>query len=308
MLDFRLRTFLAVHRTGSFSKAAELLNLTQPAVSQHLRHLEDRFGMKLVEFRGRTLALTEAGEILRNYAAGAFADGARTEALMRARNAVFPLRFGATRTIGEYVLPPRLSAYLTARPEAEISMRVDNTEILLGDLREGAIDFAFIEGIFDRGEYDSRLFFRDEFIPVCSPGDELAVGEADFDSLLSRRLIVREGGSGSRLILERSLEGLNRRIGNFTRIVELGNLEAIKRLVADGLGIAFLYRQSVETELSEGKLRRIDLKDFSVSHDYSFVFLKNGMYVDRYLAFLDFCRSFGSGRSALGPLQEENPR
>jgi DNA-binding transcriptional LysR family regulator len=282
---------LAVCEAGSFTKAAERLHLTQPAVSQHVKRLEDRFGVPLFQVQGRGIFLTEAGELLRNYAATAEADGARTEALIRDLGRRRRMRFGATRTIGEYVLPDRLAAYLRTYPDAEVSLRVDNTEALLAQLRGGDIDFAFIEGLFDREEYETRLFLQDAFIPICAAGDPLATGKPDFLQLKDRRLIVRERGSGSRLILERTLEGMNRSITNFARILELGNLEAIKRLVAGGAGIAFLYEQSVSKELASGSLARIDWPEFSVSHDYTFAFLKNSLYADRYLEFLDFCRS-----------------
>lgn len=315
MLDFRLKTFLAVTEAGNLSRAAERIGLTQPAVSQHLKHLEERYGVPLLVCRGRTVTLTPAGELLRRYAASAEADGARTEELMRVRGRSAPLRIGATRTIGEYVLPDRIGAYLAEEPEAELRFRVDNTDALLAALRRGEIDFAFIEGIFDRDEFETRLFLRDEFIPVCAAGDELADGPVGFDRLLGRRLIVREAGSGSRLLLERALEADNRRIGHFARTLEVGNIEAIKRLVAAGTGVAFLYRQSVERELAAGILARIDLEGFDVSHDYSFVFLRGGLYAGRWLAFLDFCRSPalsappgpagtrrpGPGRSPRGP-------
>jgi DNA-binding transcriptional LysR family regulator len=290
VIDFRIKTFLAVTEAGNLSRAAERLGLTQPAVSQHLKHLEDRFGVPLLVCRSRSVTLTEAGELLRRYAAAAEADGARTEALMRERGRAAPLRFGATRTIGEYVLPDRIGAYLAEDPEAELRFRVDNTDALLAALRRGEIDFAFIEGIIDRDEFETRLFLRDAFIPVCAGGDELADGPVRFDRLLARRLIVREAGSGSRLLLERALEADNRRIDHFFRTLEVGNIEAIKRLVSAGTGIAFLYRQSVERELAAGTLARIDLESFDVSHDYSFVFLRGGLYAERYLAFLDFCR------------------
>lgn len=292
MIDFRLATFLAVCDAGNLSRAADRIGLTQPAVSQHLKHLEDRFGVPLLLCRRRSVVLTEAGEALRRYAAAAAADGARTEALIKSIGGAAPLRFGATRTIGEYVLPERVGAYLRNQPEAELRFRVDNTEVLLAALRRGEIDFAFIEGIFDRLEFETRFFLRDEFLPVCAPDDGLAAGSRRWEDLLPRRLIAREQGSGSRLLLERALEADNRGIGHFRRTMEVGNIEAIKRLVADGVGIAFLYRRSVARELAEGALAPIALAGFPVAHDYSFVYLRNGLYADRYLEFLEFCRSW----------------
>lgn len=287
MLDFRLETFLAVWNEKNYTRAAEKLFVTQPAVSQHIKHLEERLGTPLFRSVGRQLFLTEAGTMLYRYAAAAQAEGKKTEALIRSRAGSVPLRFGATRTIGEYVLPDPLRDYLRVHPQAELSMVVDNTDILLGKLLDGSIDFAFIEGIFDRKDFAASVFLRDAFLAVGAPGDPLCTGPVDLPDLFSRRLIVREHGSGSRVVLENALASLNAATGDFSHVLELGNLEVIKDLVAEGLGIAFLYERSVHKELASGKLSRIPLKDFSVSHDYSFVRLRNSVYEQTYQAFLE---------------------
>lgn len=286
MLDFRIKTFIAVWEERSYTKAAGKMFITQPAVSQHIKHLEARLGAALFRFIGRELSLTEAGAALYRYASLAAAEGRKTEALIASLGTAIPICFGATRTIGEYVLPPFLAGYLRENPDADISMVVDNTDVLLGRLKEGTIDFAFIEGIFDREEYATKLFIRDSFIPVCSARNPLASGEVGFDDILGRRLIVREKGSGSRMILENALAGFNLKIARFHRVLELGNLEVIKDFVAEDLGIAFLYERSVRRELDSGRLAAIRLRNFSVSHDYSFVYLKNSVYEDTYNGFL----------------------
>jgi LysR family transcriptional regulator, transcriptional activator of the cysJI operon len=287
MLDFRIETFLAVWNEKSYTRAAEYLFITQPAVSQHIKHLEERLGTALFRSVGRQLFLTDAGTLLYRYAAAAQAEGKKTEALIRSRASSVPLRFGATRTIGEYVLSDPLRDYLRTHPQTEVSMLVDNTDILLGKLLDGSIDFAFIEGIFDRQAFATSVFLRDRFLPLCAPGDALGRGPVELSDLFSRRLIVREHGSGSRVVLENALASLNATTGDFRHTLELGNLEVIKDLVNEGMGIAFLYERSVHKELASGRLSRIPLKDFSVFHDYSFVRLKNSVYETAYQEFLD---------------------
>lgn len=295
MLDFRLRTFLAVREEGGYSKAAERLGLTQPAVSQHIAHLEERFGVPLFSHKGRTLTLTPPGETLYRYAAFAEAEGRKVDAEVRAPGTALPIRFGATRTIGEYVLPPLLSAYLAQAPQVELSMVVDNTENLVAALRQGKIDFAFIEGIFDRGGLEILPFLTDRFLPVCSASDPLAHSPAQLRELLGRTLILRERGSGSRVVLEQALEARGLGLGSFSRLLELGNLEAIKRLVRDGHGITFLYEQSLRAELDEGVLVSLNLLDFSVSREFVFAFPRQSSYRGSYLGFLEFCRSAAAG-------------
>lgn len=278
MVDFRLKTFLAVWEEKGYTRASEKLGLTQSAVSQQVKVLENQLGKKLFSRKGRDLQLTEAGKLLYRYGSTALTDGEKTRALINALGSSVSLRFGATRTIGEYVLPCRISAYLRHHPEAELSMMVDNTSSLLEKLHRGEIDFALIEGIFDKEAYSTEVFQRDAFIPVCSSSFPLAGKTVTLAELLSYSLLVREKGSGSRSILEHSLALSNIALDNFIQVMEVGNIEAIKTLAGGGLGFAFLYEQSVLKELKAGILKRIDLSDFSLFHDFSFVTLKNSQY------------------------------
>ena len=289
MLDFRIKSFLAVCDEKSFSRAAVQLHVTQPAVSQHIAQLENLYGTALFCFKGREFHLTQAGVLLLRYASTADADGRKTKELIRSGAGQIPFCFGATRTIGEYVMPDCLAAWLLKFPEAELSMHVDNTEALLEALKAGRIDFAFIEGIFNREDFEVHPFIRDEFIGVCEPRDILARGKTALKEVLKRRLIVREKGSGSRKILEHALESRNRDITHFRQVLEIGNVEAIKKLVAQGAGVSFLYKAAVRKELADGSLVRIRLEGFPVQHDYSFVMLKKSLYARRYLDFLKLC-------------------
>lgn len=289
MLDFRIKSFLAVCAEKSFSLAAARLHVTQPAVSQHIAQLENLYGTDLFHFRGRAFHLTKAGTLLLRYASTADADGRKTENLIRSDADQIPFCFGATRTIGEYVMPDCLAAWLLKFPEAAVSMSVDNTEVLLEALKAGRIDFAFIEGIFNREDFEVHSFMRDAFIAVCGSGDALAGKKAALEEVLKRRLIVREKGSGSRKILEHALESRNRDISNFRQVLEIGNVEAIKKLVSQGAGVSFLYEVAVRKELAEGALVKIRLEGFPVQHDYTFVMLKKSLYAKRYLDFLKIC-------------------
>jgi LysR family transcriptional regulator, transcriptional activator of the cysJI operon len=290
VLDFRLESFLAVYEEGGYTKAAERLHLTQPAVSQHIRYLEERYKARLFSFQGRSLSLTEAGLILYRYASAARAEGLRVGDLIAKGKDRLVLKIGATRTLGEYLLPEALISYLRLRPEAEPSLVVDNTKALLARLREGRIDCAFIEGIFEGGDFETSVFLRDSFIPVCAPQDDLARGSHRLRDLFSRRLILREAGSGSRAVLENALAARNSSVADFRALMEIGNIEAMKTLAAESLGLAFLYERSVLRELDSGRLARVALRDFSVSHDYSFACRSGSLLRERCLEFLGFVK------------------
>ena len=291
MTDFRLHTFLEVCRQRSFTRAAENLHITQPAVTQHIKYLETDLGRPLFAIQGRTIALTAEGEILLQYAETVEADARRTRERIVSISGRKSLRFGATRTIGEFVLPDCISGWMHDYPETDITMLVDNSDALFLSLKSGDLDFLFVEGLFDRDAYTSDILFRDSMIPVCAPCHPLADKRTDFVGILGETLILREKGSGGRLLVERALSSDNRTIASFRRVIEIGNIGAIKDLVVSGAGIAFLYERSVSRELAAGLLSRIEIDGFSLFHDYSFVCLKDSLYEREFRVFLEYCRS-----------------
>ena len=173
MLDPRLQTFLVLCDTMSYTRAAKQLCLTQPAVTQHVHYLEKHYGCKLVSYQGKVLRLTPAGERLREMVRSlSYNSHKMEEALASPRPAV--LHIGATKTIGEYVLGPDLGRLLREYPECTVSLTVDNTKALLEALDRGTLDFALIEGFFDKARYGHRLYRREEFFGVCAPGHPAA--------------------------------------------------------------------------------------------------------------------------------------
>jgi DNA-binding transcriptional LysR family regulator len=289
--DFRLHTFLEVCRQRGFTRAAEVLHITQPAVTQHIQFLERVLGAELFRARGRSLELTAAGELLLRYAETVESDARRTCDRIASLEERRSFRFGATRTIGEYVLPPCIVGWARQFPISGLSMIVDNSDALFQALRGGELDFLFVEGPFERDAYSAETLIRDEIVPVCAPGHHLSGRTVEFSELLGETLLIRELGSGSRVLVEQALALENRRADSFARVLEIGNIGAMKALAASGTGIAFLYGRSVASELSVGTLCRIKVRGFRFIHEYSFVSLARSIYEDEYRSFLDYCRS-----------------
>ncbi|NNM54911.1 MAG: LysR family transcriptional regulator [Spirochaetales bacterium] len=283
MLDFRLRTFLILCETKNFSKAGERLGLTQPAVSQQIHQLEERYGTKLFSAVGRQFGLTKAGELLYRHAAFTAAESQRVEEALERQSQQISLRFGATRTIGEFVMPRVLTRYL-ATHQGDLSLVVDNTDALLSKLTTGQIDFAFIEGIFDQQAFASQTLFEDTLELFCSPNDPLAGKTVELEELLPRRLIVREKGSGSREVLENALASQNRSLSNFASVLEIGNIAIIKALLREGLGLAFLYGNSQERSTGDPvlTLEKIKVRNFDIRHAYSYVHRKGSQFLDAF--------------------------
>ena len=282
MLDFRMETFLTVCRYMNFTRASEKLNITQPAVSQHIRFLEKHYNTKLFRYEGKKLRLTGAGEILRNASLTMMHDEQSMQNEMQETEKEAEIRFGATRTIGDSVMGSVLEKYLARYPQARIHMEVENTHDLLVRLDEGRIDFALVEGFFKKSEYDFQIFSREKYIAVCSPDYVFQNTPDCIEKLFQERLLLREEGSGTREVLERCLEAHNLSVQDFDKRMEVGSMQTIKELTKAGCGITFLYEAAVRRELKEGSLRQIPLQDFPVTHEFAFIWRRGSIYADWY--------------------------
>ena len=282
MLDFRMETFLTVCRYMNFTRASEKLNITQPAVSQHIRFLEKHYNTKLFRYEGKKLRLTGAGEILRNASLTMMHDEQSMQNEMQKSEKEAEIRFGATRTIGDAVMGQVLAEYLARYPHARLHMEVENTQDLLGRLDQGQIDFALVEGFFKKSEYDFQKYSDEEYIAVCSPDYRFGKNPDCIENLFQERLLLREQGSGTREVLERYLDAKNLTVQDFARVTEAGSLQTIKELTKAGCGITFLYEAAVRRELEEGSLRQIPLQDFPLTHEFTFIWRRGSIYADWY--------------------------
>lgn len=287
MLDFRIHTFLCVCKNMNYTKAAEELHITQPAVSQHIHYLENLYEAKLFDYNGKKLYLTDAGKALLQAASTVRHD---TEVLKEQISALAQgheiLSFGATLTVGEFMMPEYLSAYIQDHPDVQIRMEVQNTNELLRLLRLGEIDFAIIEGYFPHMDFDFLPFSKQTFIGICGP--DYPKQGVELQDLIQERIILREPGSGSRDIFEHYLSSVHSQIDDFPNITVINNIHAIKQLVSANCGVSFLYEAAVKKELKEGSLCRLPLKDMNITHDISFIWNKGSVYKDQYRKYYDF--------------------
>lgn len=293
MLDFRHETFLALCSIKNYTKTAEFLHITQPAVTQHIKFLENYYNVKLFNFEKKNLSLTREGKILYDYTVTMSADNKKLKNILDKKEADnVSVSFGTTLTVGEYIMPDILKRLLEKNPYTHITMLVDNTQVLLKKLKAGEIDFIILEGFFEKTEYDSMLFSAEEFISVCSPVSKFGSKPAALEEILGQRLILREKGSGTRDIFEQILYKHNLGIKSFGQKCEIGNISVIKDLVENDFGITFLYEAAVRKELAEKKLRKLEITDFSEKHEFNFVFLKDSIFKEEYLKWYRLLKKF----------------
>ncbi len=271
LLDAKALTLLAVWEHGSFTRAAEALFITQPAVSQQMQALQEEVGHCLYTVVGRQVVLSEWGKQLASHLDVVRRETKRLELQLAAKDGPPPLRCGATRTIGEFTLPPIIARMLTVDGRC-LSLVIDNTEDLLHKLDNGEIDCAWIEGAFDKRRYDYRLFSHERFIAIASPSFVASHPTIALEALLSERLLVREEGSGTRAVLEGLLADRGLEPGDFSALTVIGNLNVIKALVAEGMGISFMYEAAARDAIASNRVAQLAIEGWHVVREFNFVF------------------------------------
>jgi LysR family transcriptional regulator, low CO2-responsive transcriptional regulator len=252
----QLVAFLAVVRRGSVTAAAEELVVTQPSVSAAVAALERELGVPLTERAGRTLRPTPAGAAYAPYAAdvlGLLEQGARA-AREAAERGYRTLRISAVTTAGEFLLPPLIQGFRERHPDLEISLDVGNRADVFQRLADHEVDVAITGRVPEDGRLVGRAFMENEWVLITAPGDPLAKRRwVAMEELASRPWLVREPGSGTRILCEDYLA----EHGIHPRLLTLGSNGAIKQAARVGLGIALQSRAAVELELSLGLLSTI---------------------------------------------------
>jgi DNA-binding transcriptional LysR family regulator len=254
----QLRTFLAVLEHRSFVRAGEALDIGQSTVSFHVKSLEQRVGVVLLE-RGRgSIGPTAAGRALLPYAQRivALVDEARARMDTRKSGEVGELALAASTIPGEYLLPPLLAAYRARHPGIRLEMAVFDSEKALAALLAREVDLAIV-GTRPRGrELVSGVFAHDEIVLVGPAQSAFAPhGKLSAKELKDVPLVLREQGSGTREAIARFLPHVH----DSKHALRVGSTEAAKRCVQHGMGLAFLSRQAVASELAAGLFAVVEL-------------------------------------------------
>ena len=280
MSDFRLRVFQAVAQHLSFTKAAQGLFITQPAVTKHIRELETQYGQRLLERRGNRVALTEAGRLLQAHAQAVAAAAQHLEdqlhALRDPDEAAGRLRLGASTTLAQYVLPGLLPAFQARHPKVQLSLLNANSEHIAEALLRGELDLGFVEGRSKSRDLHYELLLPDELVavrratPAGSPKQPLPLAEA-----LACPLVLRERGSGTLEVLEFALRAFKIKLSELRVAFYFDNTEAIKAyLEASPTALGFVSRRALVRELAAGVLEIVPVADLHLPRQFEAVWVQ----------------------------------
>lgn len=294
-MDLRhLVTLRTVVEKGSFSQAAEQLEISQPAVSFQIRALEARLGERLLDRSGRRVALTEAGEVVYGYARrmiGLEADMERAVGEVGTRIAG-RLVLGSTAGPAELLLPRLLGSFHRAYPDVRVSLVVTDTQSVCDRVLDDELELGVVGAGRSQRGLEFEAFLRDELVLITPPGHHLAAAGAITLEQLSREpMLMQQEGSGVRAALEAALRDAGLRDRDLDIEMELGLQQSVKAAVLDGFGITVISRLAVEREVDEGTLVALPIREPELARDFSVVRHAGRTPRRVVAAFLEFARA-----------------
>lgn len=258
--------FLMVVRLKSFSKAAKLLYMTQPAISNHIAAMENYYGTKLFNRHSHGVSLTKAGEVAFEYVQKILnlhdLMEKEIDQVMGKENQ--KLVVGASSNVGNYALPCSILAFKEKYEEVEISLKIANSTTIVQQVLEGNVDLGVMEGPVVHEDLKTIDVFSDRLVLIVPPVEKwLAKEEISLEEIRKEPLIMREKGSGIRKIWEQLLLETGYELQNFRVVTEMGSIDAIKSSVESGLGVSILSRLSAMKELRRGTLKELQISGIS---------------------------------------------
>ena len=269
MADRRLQVFHAVAKHLSFTKAAEALFMTQPAVTFQIRQLEEHFNTRLFDRAHGRISLTPAGAVALDYAERILGLSSELDTRLKEMSGQVegPLLIGASTTIAEFLLPQVLGEFKVRYPQVVPRLFVANSEAVQGRVAERTLDLGFIEGDSHLPSLVTDVCCEDELRVVCAPSHPLARLESVAPkALMEHGYASREAGSGTREVIDNYLQKAGVPPDSLQVVMELGSPEALKGLVATGLGFAIMSRAIAALEVRLGRLVQVPLAPPLIRH------------------------------------------
>ncbi len=272
-MDNKYLTLIQVVECQSYTKAAVKLHLTQPALTQHIKKLEQEYQCEIFDSTKKGLSLTVQGKMIFDHAKVLTILNNKLD--QRLRNTLKPLTFGMTLSISDYYVNPALFVKLYKK-EYNCSIEVMNTEKICERLISGSMDCAIVEGLVNPSLFYSHIVHSAKFICVVNHSHPLLHSKnCTFEDLFNYPIVLREKGSGTRGILINLLHDNNYNEDCFIQQIEMGSFRLIKEFVKETHAITFLYENVVKEEIKNGILRVLDIKNGSCVRNMVFIYPKN---------------------------------
>jgi DNA-binding transcriptional LysR family regulator len=282
MLNPKLETLLAVAELKNFTKAAERLALTQPAVSHHITQLEDEYGVKLF-LRGRgDFRLTEEGKVAVKYAKRlkALHEKMLTE-IVDDKHSISRLRIGITHTSENNAIVEALATYVNIHPNINITITTDTINKLYEMLEAYEIDIAIVDGKKQSLKLNYFMLDTDHLVCVIGNSNPLSsLSVITLDRLKKENMILRSASSSTRQLFEAALISVNESIDRFNVALEVENVATIKDLIKKGLGVSILPKSACMDEIKKGKLTALPIENLSMMREMNIAYNKDFTHLE----------------------------
>ncbi|MEO5341170.1 MAG: selenium metabolism-associated LysR family transcriptional regulator [Magnetococcus sp. MYC-9] len=298
--DTRLRVFHAVAKQLSFTRAAEELYLTQPAITFQIRQLEEHFDTRLFDRHHNRISLTEVGHVVFEYAERILELYHETEKSVHEMTGVTRgfIKLGVSTTIGEYLLPTILSGYHELFPEVRVRMTVHNTSTVVRKLEDATVDLGMVEGPVNNSNLTVMHCMDDELVVIVSPHNPLADWEEiPLQRLVGSPFISREEGSGTRAVVEDLLNQTECPYGQLNMVLELGSTEAVKCAVESNVGFGIVSAASLRKESRLQTLVARRIQGIPMIRQLNFIFQRQKFRSKAVEEFLQFASGRCTGLS-----------
>ena len=273
LTDNKVRTFLSLAETRSYTATAAKLGLTQPAVSHQMSQLESEYGVKIFDRVKGKLKLTPQGEIIYKYALRAEALSEKAEiALGDSVTGITHLAIGITQTVGEIFVPQMIAEYAAGHPDTRVSIVTDSLKKISDRLRHYELDLAVAEGGVSSDEFESIRLDTDSLVVIVSPDHPLAGKEyVTMDDLRSENFIMRPKKSGTRALFAGYLAERGESEDGLRIMIEIDSVKMIRQLVSLDLGVSVMSRFACREDAEAGKLAMIPLYGADMTREINII-------------------------------------
>jgi len=283
----QMEIFLNVVHSGHLTNVAKAMHLSQSAISMSIKELESILGRPVFDRINKKLVLNEVGRAFHKEIDPIFKKFSDIEYEFKNSENKGMIRVGASTTIVDYLMPSIICAYMSAYPDVKITLKEGNTQDIANMIQEGSIDVGFVEGFVSGSSIIKEKIGVDELL-IVTENEAIATAKPTYiDELASMRWVLREEGSGTREVF---LDYIKEKVDDLNIFLELGHTESIKSILKNRECLTCISKISVDKELQEGKLFKVNVKNFECKRDFLMVYHKDKYHSSLFEKFVFFSK------------------
>ena len=276
----QIEIFCKIVELGSFSRAAEASHLSQPTLTEHIKALEDYLGTTLLDRLGREVVPTKAGDILYDYAQKILRLKREAEQTLWSLKGALKgdLTVGASTIPGEYILPSLIKGFRDNFPDIIIQLTIGDTKKVIEDIFNNRIELGIVGAVMENTKLEYHKFVKDELILIVPPSSSWGkIKSITLEKLKEIPFVLREEGSGTRMVMEKTLRDHGFDSGRLNVIMRLGSTTAVIQAIKSGIGCSILSRRAVQENLNNGTLKAVSIEKIKTFRDF-YIVLRRGKF------------------------------